>query len=188
MEKKLAVFFPGIGYTVDKPLMYFGRKLAAEQGYEIKLLPYSGFPEKIRGNRDRMKESYQIAAQQTQEMMSDVDPAQYDRIVFVGKSIGTIVAAGLAADPMYAERTALVLYTPLEETFSFPLRDAVVFTGSADPWVGGEKSRISALSARKGIPCFLIDGGNHSLETGDALKDIANLQKIMEETRSFLTS
>ena len=32
--KKLAVFFPGIGYTADKPLLYYSRKLAAELDYE----------------------------------------------------------------------------------------------------------------------------------------------------------
>ena len=185
---RLAVIFPGIGYTADKPLLYYSRRIAAARGYEIRIMDYSGFPPKVKGDRKRMEESYAIALRQTEEMLSGTDLTGYEDVLFIGKSIGTIVAAGLAADPMYAERTALVLYTPLEETFSFPLRDAVVFTGSADPWVGGEKSRISALSARKGIPCFLIDGGNHSLETGDALKDIANLQKIMEETRSFLTS
>ena len=30
---KLAVFFPGIGYTVDKPLLYYSRKLAAALDY-----------------------------------------------------------------------------------------------------------------------------------------------------------
>ena len=40
------------------------------------------------------------------------------------------------------ERIRLALYTPLEETFSFPFEKAVVFTGSADPWVGKEKSRM----------------------------------------------
>lgn len=32
--KKLAVFFPGIGYTVDKPLMHYSRRLAAEAGFQ----------------------------------------------------------------------------------------------------------------------------------------------------------
>ena len=28
MENKLAVIFPGIGYHTDKPLLYYGKKLA----------------------------------------------------------------------------------------------------------------------------------------------------------------
>ena len=58
--KKLAVFFPGIGYTVDKPLMHYSRKLAANAGFEIILLPYTGFPACVKGDRGKMEESYQI--------------------------------------------------------------------------------------------------------------------------------
>ena len=34
---KLAVIFPGIGYTAYKPLLYYSRRIAANFGYEIKL-------------------------------------------------------------------------------------------------------------------------------------------------------
>ncbi len=33
-KKKLLVVFPGIGYHCDKPLLYYGRKTAAEAGYD----------------------------------------------------------------------------------------------------------------------------------------------------------
>ena len=182
---KLAVFFPGIGYTVDKPLMYYSRKIASELGYEIKLVPYSGFPKKIIGSRDRKEESYQIALRQTREMLSEADLAAYEELLFVGKSIGTIVAAQMASDPSLTDRTRLIFYTPLEETFGFECGEAIVFTGSADPWVGGKDSRIPALSARRGYPCFLISEANHSLETGDVQRDLENLQMIMKETERF---
>ena len=32
--KKLAIFFPGIGYHADKPLRYYILKLPGEAGYE----------------------------------------------------------------------------------------------------------------------------------------------------------
>ena len=39
---KIAVFFPGIGYHCDKPLLYYARKLVQECGCEkIVLLDYS---------------------------------------------------------------------------------------------------------------------------------------------------
>lgn len=183
---RLAVFFPGIGYTVDKPLMHYSRALAAAEGYEILLLPYSGFPKKIRGDKGRMRESYDIALSQAREMLSGTDLSSYEKVLFVGKSIGTIAAAQIAAESGVSERIRLVLYTPLEETFAFPINDAVVFTGTKDPWVGGENSRIAQLAEQAGCPCHLVADGNHSLETGDVLQDIRNMEKIMEETRRFL--
>ena len=183
---KLAVFFPGIGYTVDKPLLYYSRKIAAELGYEIKLLPYQGFPAKIQGDAGRMQKSFQIALSQAQEMLSETDFSAYDEILFVGKSIGTIVAAKIASDLERKERIRLIFYTPLQETFQFELGNAIVFTGSNDPWVGREHSKIAEFAAEKGYPCFVIEDANHSLETGNAVKDIENLQLIMKETKRFV--
>ena len=185
---KIAVFFPGVGYTADKPLLHYSRRLAADQGYEIKLLPYAGFPEKIKGDRAKMVESYKLALQQAEEMLSDTDLTTYDDILFVGKSVGTIVAAKIAAESPMAEKIRLVLYTPLEDTFTF-LKDTaecIMFTGAADPWVGGENSRIPDLCAERKIPCHVIPKANHSLESGDLYKDLQNMQQIMKTTEEFI--
>ncbi|MDO4961504.1 MAG: hypothetical protein Q4E57_06595 [Eubacteriales bacterium] len=39
MNRRIAIFFPGIGYNADKPLLYYSRKLTAKYGYEEKLIP-----------------------------------------------------------------------------------------------------------------------------------------------------
>ena len=182
--KKLAVFFPGIGYTVDKPLMHYSRRLAADAGFEIMLLPYAGFPQKVKGDRARMEKSYRISLAQAREMLSLKDLSEYDTILFVGKSIGTIVAAEIASHSPAASRIHFVLYTPLEDTFAFPLGDAVVFTGDADPWVRSDA--IPALCRERDIPCHVIADANHSLETGNVKDDIENLKKIMKQTRKFI--
>ena len=182
--KKLAVFFPGIGYTVEKPLMYYSRKLAADEGFEVQLLPYTGFPEKVKGDSDRMAKSYQIALVQTREMLSDVDFTAYETILFVGKSIGTIAAAEIAVQYGLHDRVHFVLYTPLEETFRYPLGNAVAFTGSADPWV--KEGVISELCEEQSIPCHVIPLANHSLGTGRVREDIETLEKVMKKTRQFI--
>ena len=184
--RKLAVFFPGIGYTVDKPLLYFSRKIAAELGYEIKLIPYQGFPPKIQGDAGRMQESFRIALDQAEEMLSGTDLTSYEELLFVGKSIGTIAALKIASDRGIMERTGFVLYTPLEETFRFKAGSAIVFTGTNDPWVGRENSKIPAYAADHGYPCFTVADANHSLETGSAARDIENLRMIMKETGRFI--
>jgi len=183
---KLAVFFPGIGYTADKPLLHYSRRIAADAGYEIKLLPYAGFPEKVKGDRAKMVESFYMALQQAEEMLADVDLAVYEDILFVGKSVGTIVAAKIAEKSGAAGRIRLILYTPLDDTFRFSFGKAIAFTGSKDPWVGGENSRIPELCEEKQIPCTVIPEANHSLETNDLQEDLRNLQRIMEETEAFI--
>ena len=183
---KLAVFFPGIGYTAEMPLLYYSRRLAAGLGYEIRILPYGGFPRGVRGDRGKMAECYRQALTQAEEMLSGVDLTAREEVLFVGKSVGTIVAARLASKSPARDRIRLVLYTPLEDTFRFPFGEAAVFTGTGDPWVGGAASRIPTLCRERDIPCLAIPGANHSLETGDPLTDIGNLQTIMDRTDRFL--
>ncbi len=182
--KKLAVFFPGIGYTVDKPLMHYCRRLAAELDYEIRLLPYGGFPRKVKGDRARMEKCLKLARKQSEEMLADLDLCAYDDILFVGKSIGTVAAAEIASASPARDRIRLLHYTPLEETFALPFRNAVVFTGSEDPWVG--RGIIPSLCESRAIPCFIIEGANHSLETANIQTDLENLRLIMRESARFL--
>lgn len=189
--KKAAVFFPGIGYTVEKPLMYYSRRLASREGYEIRLLPYSGFPDNVKDNRTKMEEAFQTALSQSRSMMADLDLGSYEEILFIGKSIGTIVAAAIASQNIAEGRVGkhkirLILYTPLEDTFSFPVEDAVVFTGLADPWTGKEAARIPGLCRERNIPCYTYPDANHSLETGNMGTDLDNLKQIMEKTEEFM--
>ena len=39
----------------------------------------------------------------------------------------------------------------------------------------------------KNLPCYLISGGNHSLETNEPMKDLTQLVRIMEATEKFLS-
>ena len=183
---KLAVIFPGIGYTADKPLLYYSRRIAANLGYEIRTMGYSGFPAKIPGDRNRMEQSFQIALEQSVEMLSDVDFSTYQDILFIGKSIGTIVAAKIALESQAKDRIRLILYTPLEETFSFDPGDVIAFTGDDDPWVGRNKSQILSICEERGIPCTLIPYANHSMETKDPFIDLKMLYRIYGKRQSGL--
>ncbi len=185
-SKKLAVIFPGIGYTADRPLLHYSRRIAADYGYEIRVMNYSGFPRKIKGDRKRMEESFEIAMQQSMEMLSDIDMTDYEDIILIGKSIGTIAAAKIASESVARDRIRLVLYTPLEETFAFSFGKAIAFTGDDDPWVGREKSRIPEICESRGIPCTLLPSANHSLESSNVFADMEALSRIMKQTEIFI--
>ena len=179
--KRLAVFFPGVGYTPDKPLLYHSRRIAEALGFDVLTLTFSGFPKKIKGDEKKMRKSFDLALSQSREQLKVVKCSAHDNIVFLGKSIGAVAAAALAAEFCCAR---LVLYTPLEPAFSFPLPETIVFTGSADPWVA--RDRIPALCAEKGMACTVVPDANHSLETGDAMLDLERLREIMLQTEQFL--
>lgn len=106
-EKKLAVLFPGIGYHCDKPLLYYAAKLAKGEKYEVLPVPYAGFPEKVRGDADRMRACFEIAWSEADRMLEPVDWSAYDNILFIGKSIGTVVGSA------YAQHKGLAVHSIL---------------------------------------------------------------------------
>jgi len=181
-KMKLAVLFPGIGYHCDKPLLYYAAKLARAEKYEVLPVPYTGFPEKVRGDADRMRECLEIAWSQTNEMLKPVDWGAYNSILFIGKSIGTIVASRFAQENGLAVHG--VLLTPLEDTFRYACRNVVAFHGTADPWA--QTGAIMEACRERDIPLYLTEGANHSLETGDVERDVDILKTTIQRIESFI--
>ena len=181
-DRRLAVLFPGIGYHCDKPLMYYSAKIAKAAGYEALPVPYAGFPEKVRGDGDKLRACFEIAWNQAGEMLANVEWTDCRDILFIGESIGTVVASRYAAERGLAVRS--VLLTPLQETFDFVRGKAVAFHGTADPWA--DTGAIAAACGERGIPLWLTEGANHSLETGDALRDVRTLEETMVRIDAFL--
>ena len=182
MDKRLAVLFPGIGYHCDKPLLYYSARLAKAAGYEVLPVPYAGFPGQVRGDAEKMRACLEIAWSQAEAMLSPIDWAEREDILFIGKSIGTIVASRYAREKGLAVKS--VLLTPLEETFRFVRENAIAFHGTADPWA--DTGAIVAACRERGIPLRLTEGANHSLETGNVLRDVQTLKETMASIESFI--
>lgn len=184
--KRLAVFFPGMGYTHDKPLLYYSRKLVAEQGYECVLVSYSNLPDKIQGDKEKMLLAAEMAYEQSCAALKTVAFDTYDEIIFVGKSIGTVIATKYAAEHDIAAR--LVLYTPVEATFAAKIKDAVSFIGEADPW--SDFDTVKVLAKQQNVPLHTYPNCNHSLECGEVLGmhgNLAVLSEVMNLTSDFIS-
>jgi len=179
---KLAALFPGIGYTCQTPLMYYAGKLAAARGYEVIPVQYGHFPEKVKGDADKMRASFDTACRQAEDILKHVDWDGCEDVVFIGKSIGTAVACHYARARHIPARQ--VLLTPIKETFMFSGPDAVAFHGTADPWT--ETADIREACGRLGIPLYLTEGANHSLETGDVGTDLEALATVMGAVGRFM--
>lgn len=181
---KIAILFPGIGYHCDKPLLYYSRKIAEELGYDkIITLSYSYGGENIRGNIEKMQEAFEALYIQAEEALKEVDFGEYDEILFVSKSVGTIIASAYAHN--HKINCAQVLYTPLEYTFDYPHGKACAFIGTSDPWSNVDK--VIEKAKQSAIPIHVYDNLNHSLEGDDVIKNIEILNDVMAVTRTFLT-
>lgn len=180
---KLAVVFPGIGYHVDKPLLYYAKKMVKAYDYEVIEVPYGHFKKNMKGSKEKMEEAFISAFSQAEEILKKTDFAAYDHILFISKSIGTAVAAAYAQK--YHLKTGNLYYTPVE--VSFPLienKSGIVFHGTKDLWIQTELVRQEC--EEKLLPLYITEGANHSLETGNLQKDLENLQIIMEKSEKYV--
>ncbi len=180
----LAVLFPGIGYHVDKPLLYYSARLARARGCEVIAVQYPALPSGLRGNAEKIEQAIQTALSAAERQLQTIDWTAYDPIFFLSKSIGTAIAARYAAQHHVHARQ--VYYTPIEHTLADLDASGIAFHGTADPWACTET--IIAGCKRIGIPLYLTENANHSLETGDVLQDIAILHTIMAQTAEWMDS
>ena len=179
---KLAVFFPGIGYHCDKPLLYYAKKLTQQCRYEECIsLSYSYDGGNIRGNQQKMQQAFESLYVQAEKSLSAIDFNKYDEILFISKSVGTIIASA------YAEKHNLkcrqILYTPLKYTYDYKHDDAVSFIGTSDPW--SIVPEVEELSQKQKVPMYVYENTNHSLETEDTLENLRILQDVMMKTKTF---
>ncbi len=180
--KKLAVIFPGIGYHTDKPLLYYSKRIASNNGFDVKEVPYGNFPEGVKGSKEKMEQAFHIAMEQTEAMLRDVAFEQYDVVLFISKSVGTAVAS--AYGKKKGLHTQNIFYTPVEASLRFMTDPGIVFHGTKDSWV--ETELLTRGCEEKGYRVYLTENGNHSLETGDVLPDIKNLNDIMSVTEEYI--
>lgn len=180
--KKLAVIFPGVGYHTDKPLLYYSKKIAAQNGYEIREVPYGNFPKGVKGSKEKMEEVFFSAVRQSEEILKDVDFSLYDDILFLSKSVGTAVASAYGGK--HGLNTRNIYYTPVEASFQFMTQPGIAFTGTADSWVDWHV--VQEGCEKGGFPLYVIAGADHSLETGNVAEDLENLQDIMKKTEVYI--
>ena len=184
MTQKLAVFFPGIGYHNDKPLLYYSQKLAKESCFECIKVNYNGLASGIKGNKEKMEEALEMAYSQTEPILAAVDWSKYSDIIFISKSIGTAVAA------RYAEENDLecrnIYMTPLAETFLFNPKNGIAFHGTSDDWADTEN--IKDKCSQYNLKLYITPAANHSLETDDTIENIRIIQKTMEYIKNYINN
>lgn len=172
-EKAMALILPGLGYHSDKPLLYYAKKRFQKRGYEINEIVYKNLPEWSEDNLDTLAD---IVTDQAKEQMRQMDAESYEEIVFISKSIGSVAACRLIGE--WEKKWAHICFTPVNLTV--PLlqpENTMVFSGTADPLV--DTAELRRVCKSREIPLYLIEDGNHSLETGDVLRDLRQLRRMM---------
>lgn len=182
---KLAVIFPGMGYHSDKPLLYYSKKLARSRGYEVIEISYD-FQKRakdIMNDKNAKNDAFLHAVDEAKKQLSLVNYADYKDVVFIGKSIGTAVAAFFDKESGINARH--IVFTPVPETFNH-LRDnsGIVFHGTADPWCKTELAETKCKELH--LELIKVPDANHSLETDDPIVDCKRMPGILDKVNEIL--
>ena len=133
-------------------------------------------------SEEKMQQAFESLYEQAEKSLSAIDFDKYDEILFVAKSVGTIIASAYAEK--HSIRCRQILYTPLKYTYNFAHREAIAFIGTSDPW--SIVSEVQAFSQKQQVPMYTYENANHSLETTDTLENLKILQDVMGKTKGFL--
>ena len=180
MSKK-AVIFPGIGYHKDKPLLYYSIRIAKAYGYSVECVDFSSisWDKKDLNDPVRMKEIFDRAMELAG---SQFGGTKDDEVLFISKSIGTVVAACFAREKGIDAKQ--IYFSPLVHFGMYASDEGIAFYGDADPLADADE--IEKICADKKIAAYRISGGNHSLETGDTDIDLKSLSMIMDRVKEYI--
>ena len=174
----LKVFFPGRRYSVDRSYLYFlDRYIDGESIYlEYDLKRYTKDMEPLEEN---IKKAYEYS----KDILKNVDFRKYNEVIFIAKSIGTVVAGKIRED-FKVNNTRFICLTPLNETLPYLRQPDFIITSLSDPYIDATKlkekeNRFPFLSIYKDV--------GHSLEYKNDLKRTINfLYENLELALNYL--
>lgn len=178
----LVVLLPGVGYTLDRPLMDYSKKLALELKYDVLPIEY-GF--QVARKEFNKEKDFTILLQESVKQFNLAVNKTYIEIIFIGKSLGTIIQNFLNHE-VKEFRVKNIYLTPVNKTYEVGMAEnSLVISGTNDPLINKEtKINIRKLD---GVKFIDIEGGDHSLNIkDDIIKSIENLKKVIKLEKEYL--
>ena len=173
--KKLAVIFPGMNYNSNKPLLYYIKKILTKEEFDIAEVEYGKLP------NDKMK-AFEIAIVKANESVKEISWLEYEEVLFVSKSIGTVVAGKISSELKLPIKN--IYLTPVNETLPFMNCNAIAFSGKKDPMI--DTSLLISECDNKKIQLYLYEECNHSMESGVIKEDLNTLSEIIDKCEKYI--
>ena len=176
-DRKLAVFFPGSKYGTQAPLFYYANLVLAEKGYEVIEISYEDL---VSNSSDWINET----RAQIWDRLKKIDFPVYREVVFVSKSIGTLIAGWISQQMERSVKN--VFLTPLRGAFQYMAKeDSIVIAGELDRLLAAEE--LAAFCREKEIVLRQFAGAGHAIvNRKDPVKSAEILCDIVKLYESFI--
>ena len=187
----LAVLLPGFGYTLDMPLFYYAQNLLLERGWDVLRVEYAYNTHPEFQTLPEMERNQWLLADTTAAWRAGLGQQTYDRVVLIGKSLGTLATGHLLtmADP--PPNVGAVWLTPLltQERLCQQIQQyggpSLFVIGTADPHfepVVLEKMQVATIGE-----AVVVRNADHSMDIpGDPIAPVRAVERVVEALSRFL--
>ena len=189
---QLAILLPGFGYTLDMPLFYYPENLLRERGWDVLRVEYAyntrpEFQTLPKPERDRW-----LLADTTAAWRAGFSQRTYERVVLIGKSLGTLAMGHLLtmADP--PPNVGAVWLTPLladerlRQQISHYRGPSLFVIGTADPHF--EPGVLEEMQVATTGEAVVVKNADHGMDIpGDPIASIRAVERVVEALGRFLT-
>jgi hypothetical protein len=192
-KNKLAVLFPGLGYTLDAPIFYYTRQLLKYLDYTVLGVDYryKSHPDFEALSPLEKHKWFEYDMLQVSKAL-EKETSKYPELCFMGKSLGTVFLLNYVQQHELAKNTALIWITPsivTENIFQYletsTYRSLLIVAGK-DPHC--DPAFINRVKQNATISSHLIENCGHSFEEpGHLEQSIVNMKEVMVRIETFLS-
>ncbi|WP_373232234.1 alpha/beta hydrolase [Cohnella sp.] len=179
-NSRLVVLFPGKNYPCEKPSLHYAGTSAIQCGFDLMVLEYGYQAARTNLDINDLPRVIEEIEDSIQRIISD-----YDHVIFISKSLGTIVAGEVHKRLEIPIKH--IYLTPLNDTIQYiNSSDGLVIYGTKDELFNNEMAnQIFMTNNRKVIE---IPNANHSLETDNVEESIEILSSLARIYMDFLNT
>jgi predicted alpha/beta-hydrolase family hydrolase len=187
----LAVFLPGFGYTLDMPLFYYAEKLLLERGWDVLRVEYAYNTRPEYQTLPEPERKQWLLEDATATWRAALDQRTYERVVLIGKSLGTLAMGHLLTMADLPPAVGAVWLTPLlgEERLRRQITQyggpSLFVIGTADPHfepLALEKMQVATIGE-----AVVVRNANHGMDIpGDPIASVRAVERVVEALSRFL--
>lgn len=173
----LVIILPGGNYSCDKPLLHYLRKSSVDNNCDVLCIDYSDVYKELAFGKDMTNKIYS----DTLKVLNKVLEFSYKNIVFIGKSIGTIIIGRLreSLDDKYNMKSLYL--TPIKPSKNYLNQfPGLAISGTMDKQFS-EANKNEVVESE-----MMIVKANHALETRGTINTIKLHEEIIVKCESFL--
>jgi phosphoglycolate phosphatase len=127
-----------------------------------------------------LKENFLLAYKESKLILNQIDFSKYEKVIFLSKSLGTIIAGQYASEKNIPNLTQ-VFFTPVDKTLPYINKEDLIFAAEKDSYMEDTSLKLASFPHAHILPIQA-----HSLEDKeDELHSLKILETIMTTIQDF---